>query len=114
MDGSEPTAAFEGRKPERNFSYVGDTGWTAPFTNCKVDDPAGHRLQEIIAVREVLHKVFSIEGTMRSVEVVEVFPFVEFDFKIDIALCTIRAGKIIVDLIDGNARPCRSVAWFRV
>ena len=53
--------------------------------HCKVDDLAGHRLGEIITFREGLHRVFSVESTMRSVEVVEVLPFDELGLEIDVA-----------------------------
>jgi hypothetical protein len=39
--------------PVRLFGGI----WLAPL-QCKVDDLAGHRLSEIIAFREGLHRVF--------------------------------------------------------
>lgn len=60
---------------------------------CKVDDLAGHRLREIIVAPEGFIGCFSIEGAMGSVEVVEVFPFVEFGFEIDVTLESVSTSQ---------------------
>ena len=45
-------------------------------------------------------RCFAVEGSMRSVEVVEAFPFVEFGFQIDISFV---AEKLIEYLTVGSA-----------
>ena len=63
---------------------------------CKVDDLAGHRLGEIITFREWLHRVFSVESTVRSVEVVEVLPFDELGLEIDVAFVRQELVKLLL------------------
>ena len=73
------------------------------FSGCKVDDPAGYRLQTILGIPGELRRYFPVEVVAYSIENEPPFPPAEFGCEIEVAVWR-EAGQTTVSFRDRYAR----------